>query len=301
MTGFAVKEKKQDKSTNAVLRQRDCSARRENQTEISSLYRERMEKDTDQSLDGIQGNGNLGLPAKMSSLAYTRENQVETVQKMSDNVVQRAKYPINTMKRRRRITRSAIICIVCAFIGDYLGVKIGGVQGGIIGLLIGAIIGALIEFFGGASQPQARYVESKISQKEYYKLRSRTPSKEIRDKVNENIDELQGQPDPAIPDKFITGKLQADHIVPMRKIVEMDGFDQLNDDQRLKVLNYEDNFMGLTRSANASKGSKSYAEWHTYKKENLPIREEFRQKMIKLEKGLAGILQELIDRILGRS
>ena len=78
----------------------------------------------------------------------------------------------------------------------------------------------------------------------------------------------------------------------------MEGFDQLTFEQQLSVLNYSDNFIGLTRSANASKGSKSYLEWVIYKKENLPINDAFRTLMLKREKELEGILQQMIDKFI---
>ncbi len=71
----------------------------------------------------------------------------------------------------------------------------------------------------------ARYISRKIDDALYSKLRTKTPNSTIMDKVNENIDQLIGTPDPAKPGKFITGNLKAEHMVSMKKISEMDGFD----------------------------------------------------------------------------
>ena len=110
-----------------------------------------------------------------------------------------------------------------------------------------------------------RYNERKISDAQYKKLRDRTPSKEMRDKVNENV-ELP-MDDYALPEKTITKRLEADHIVPMEKIVRMDGFDRLTEKQQLKILNNPENFTGLSRSANASKQDKSFKDGSITKKD----------------------------------
>ncbi|YAR64079.1 hypothetical protein ACUIAK_20085 [Bacillus cytotoxicus] len=49
------------------------------------------------------------------------------------------------------------------------------------------------------------------------------------------------------------------------------------------------------KSANTSKGSKSFADWYIYKKENIPVNPEFREKMILKEKELEIKIQEMID------
>ena len=143
-----------------------------------------------------------------------------------------------------------------------------------------------------------RYGERRIPDDLYAELRDQTPTPEIRDMVNENIDELIGTPDPAIPGKTIEGRLEADHIVSMDNITRMEGFDQLTYDQQVQVLNCRDNFIGLTKSANASKGSKTYEEWVLYRKENIPINPEFRAKMMAIEKEVEQILQKMIDDFL---
>lgn len=148
---------------------------------------------------------------------------------------------------------------------------------------------------GVSNLGDARYVGRKIDDALYSKLRHKTPNSSIRDMVNENIDQLIGTPDPAIPGKFITGNLDADHIVSMKKITEMDGFDLLTEAQQVQILNNPENFIGLTKTANTSKGSKSFMEWVTYKKENIDINPEFRAKMIEKESALEKILQKQID------
>ena len=148
------------------------------------------------------------------------------------------------------------------------------------------------------SPTKPRYGERRISDEEYDELRSQTPSRKVRQKVNEN--NIIGADDPAIPGKKIEGSLEADHIVSMDKITKMENFDKLSTENKLKVLNYEDNFTGLSKSANASKGAKSYSEWTLYKKENIPISQEYRTKMMVKESILEPILQGMIDELAGK-
>ena len=143
-----------------------------------------------------------------------------------------------------------------------------------------------------------RYGERRISDEEYEELRKQTPSRKVRQKINEN--NVIGADDPAIPGKKIEGALEADHIVSMDKITKMENFDKLSTENKLKVLNYEDNFTGLSKSANASKGAKSYSEWTVYKKDNIPISQEYRTKMMAKESALETILQGMIDTLAGK-
>ena len=146
------------------------------------------------------------------------------------------------------------------------------------------------------SPTKPRYGERRISDKEYDELRKHTPSRKIRQKVNEN--NVIGADAPAIPGKKIEGSLEADHIVSMDKIAKMKNFDKLSTENQIKVLNYEENFTGLSKSANTSKGAKSYSEWTTYKKENIPISMECKAEMMKKESALEPVLQGMIDGLL---
>ena len=103
--------------------------------------------------------------------------------------------------------------------------------------------------------------------------------------------------DPVIPGNEITKRLEADHIVSMDRITRMDGFEKLTIVQQLEVLNYEDNFVGLSKSANASKGAKTYEDWTLYKKTGVPIDPAFRAEMMK-EKKLERLFQGMIDNFV---
>ncbi|WP_075309294.1 hypothetical protein [Bacillus wiedmannii] len=140
-----------------------------------------------------------------------------------------------------------------------------------------------------------RYGERRISKELYDELRDGTPTAKLREKVNEGIEDKIGTPDPALPSKYITDRLQADHIVSMKNIAKMENFDKLTKEQQLKVLNNEENFLGLSEAANKSKGSKSYSDWTIYKKEKIEVDPKFREEMIKKEKELEMKLQKQID------
>lgn len=143
-----------------------------------------------------------------------------------------------------------------------------------------------------------RYGEQKITDAEYANLRKHTPTKAIRDMVNKGI--TIPMPDPVLEGMTITSKLEADHIVSMKNIVRMDGFEKLTYEQQLEVLNNPINFIGLSKAANASKQDKSYEEWTHYKKgtnEEIEVNKAFREEMIEKEKVIAAELQKQIDEL----
>ncbi|MGG0592110.1 T7SS effector LXG polymorphic toxin [Priestia megaterium] len=146
------------------------------------------------------------------------------------------------------------------------------------------------------SESGARYGDQKISDKLYSRLRKETPTDELRDMVNEGVD--LPMPDPALPGLEITKRLEADHIVPMKNIARMEGFEKLTYEQQVALLNYRDNFIGLSKIANTSKGSKTYEEWVIYKKRNIEVDPTFRKKMMGIEKELQVKIQGLIDGFL---
>jgi len=135
-----------------------------------------------------------------------------------------------------------------------------------------------------------------ITREQYTKLRDKTPSREIREAVNEGV-ELP-MDDPALPGLKVAESLHADHIVSMKTITEMDGFSDLTFENQLKVLNNPENFVGLSETANTSKGSKTFAEWTEYKKGNIKVDENFRRTMMAREKELEPILQQQIKDLL---
>lgn len=131
-------------------------------------------------------------------------------------------------------------------------------------------------------------------------LRTRTPTTALTNKMNKGV--RFGMDDPAFPASSgmkITQRLHADHIVSYKAITNMDGFWDLTVENQIKVLNYEDNFVGLSAPANESKGSKSFEEWTRYEKGKVDVDPEFREKMMEQEKKLRPRLQQYIHQLLG--
>ena len=154
------------------------------------------------------------------------------------------------------------------------------------------------EFSKGASEQLSKHGDAAastskgISKEEYNSLRKKTPSQEIRDHINnidgEKLDPIYGYP---------VETLEADHIVSMKEITEMDGFSSLSDVDKVEVLNFEDNFMGLGKPTNSSKVAKTWSDWQGHSKLG-DIPAEIREKMIALEREARTKLQNEIFRRL---
>ncbi|PYD04877.1 hypothetical protein DND90_12900 [Pseudomonas syringae pv. maculicola] len=113
-----------------------------------------------------------------------------------------------------------------------------------------------------------------------------------------NKDVVLPMKDPALPGLNITKSLHADHIVPMKQITKMDGFNKLTFDNQLEVLNYKPNFAPLSETANTSRGAKTYEQWTSYKKGNIDVDPTFRNSMIERSNKLEIELQEKIYSLL---
>ena len=98
---------------------------------------------------------------------------------------------------------------------------------------------------------------------------------------------------------YKTNVLEADHIVPMKEIVNMPGFSQLSREQQIEVLNLKDNFIGLGKSTNASEGAKNWSEWQGHSKlGEIPI--DVRSRMLELESTARDALKKAIEERLKR-
>jgi hypothetical protein len=104
--------------------------------------------------------------------------------------------------------------------------------------------------------------------------------------------------DEALPGLTVTKRLHADHIVSMDTVTRMEGFDRLTRPQMEAVLNNRANFVGLSETANTSKGAKSFADWTRYKKGGIDVDPAFRQRMIQEEANVSRSLQQQIDDFL---
>jgi hypothetical protein len=89
----------------------------------------------------------------------------------------------------------------------------------------------------------------------YEKVRAATPSGKAAEAVLKRaagVDQVSGKP---------SGNLQVDHIVPVKEIVQMEGFDKLDFETQKQIVDMPDNLMSMEGSANASKGSRSWRDW----------------------------------------
>ena len=130
-----------------------------------------------------------------------------------------------------------------------------------------------------------------ITKSEYSSLRKKTPSNDIRKMVNPEgtkIDPVYG---------YATDVLEADHIVPMKEIVDIPGFSQLSREQQIEVLNLKDNFIGLGKSTNASKGAKNWTDWQGHSKLG-EVPSDVRSNMLELESSARIALQKAIEERL---
>ena len=142
---------------------------------------------------------------------------------------------------------------------------------------------------------RARIGERRISPELYDELRGQTPTAAARDAVNRG--KTFPHADEALPGFEVTQRLQADHIVSMDRITRMEGFEELTKAQQLEVLNNSENLIGLSRSANASKGAKTFEEWTEHIKTGTLVDASFRERMIQMERTLERTLQAQIDAL----
>ncbi|WP_253957950.1 pre-toxin TG domain-containing protein [Metabacillus halosaccharovorans] len=130
-----------------------------------------------------------------------------------------------------------------------------------------------------------------ITKSEYKNLRKKTPNNEIRKMVNPDgpkVDPVYG---------YEVDKFEADHIVSMKEITEMDGFSRLTREQQIEILNLKENFVGLGKSSNASKGANSWADWKGHSKMGeVPV--NVRMEMLEKEEQAREALKVAIEERL---
>ncbi|KFM95620.1 cytoplasmic protein [Bacillus clarus] len=117
--------------------------------------------------------------------------------------------------------------------------------------------GSSIKYELGGAYQEAKDLLNQfaVSKEEYKDLRKRTPNNRIRKSVNTDVPKV----DPVYG--YEVEKLEADHIVSMKEITDMEGFDLLPREQQIEVLNMDVNFVGLGKPTNASKNAKDWSTW----------------------------------------
>jgi hypothetical protein len=131
------------------------------------------------------------------------------------------------------------------------------------------------------------------------RLRGKTPSDDIRAMVNRG--RTPPYPDPVLRGLTVTGPLEADHIVAMDQIIRMHGFLELSEEDMIAVLNHPDNFIGLSKAANTSKGAKTFFDWIRHAGADTLVDPAFREEMALEELALETELQNEIQRRLRRA
>ncbi|CAH0173359.1 MULTISPECIES: T7SS effector LXG polymorphic toxin [Bacillaceae] len=146
-----------------------------------------------------------------------------------------------------------------------------------------------VEAASGESVPKGKV--KGITKGEYKNLRKKTPSNEIRKMVNPDgpkVDPVYG---------YEVEKFEADHIVSMKEITEIEGFSRLTREQQIEILNLKDNFVGLGKSSNASKGAHSWADWKGHSKMGeVPV--NVRMEMLEKEEQAREALKVAIEERL---
>jgi hypothetical protein len=102
--------------------------------------------------------------------------------------------------------------------------------------------------------------------------------------------------DPVTGNPVGEGEFHADHIVPLRYIVTLPGFDKLNDDQQEQIVHARDNIMGLSGPTNEAKGGRSWCDVKSVKGAAVP--QAIRDQMIQREYEARVKLQQMIDDFL---
>jgi hypothetical protein len=127
----------------------------------------------------------------------------------------------------------------------------------------------------------------------YEKLRSASPTERLRDRVNgkaRGLDQVSGAAPPS-------GSLDVDHVVPLNRIKDMDGFRDLPWADQVAIVNYEPNMRAVDSSANRSRGDKRWSDVWSGRNQYSP---ESLRNIIAEEARLELELQKEINRRLGK-
>lgn len=107
--------------------------------------------------------------------------------------------------------------------------------------------------------------EKTLSQSEKDKLRADSPS-------NANRAQVQKQKAcysclrPVQNGEIGGHKMEADHIVPLKEIINKPGFACLSKSNQMKVVNDPRNMVGLCKNCNGSKGARTWNDWKGHSK-----------------------------------
>lgn len=124
-------------------------------------------------------------------------------------------------------------------------------------------------------------------------LRSKTPSDDMRDLVNQKSSVC-----PVCGKNPAPKRLAADHIVPYNIIMQMPGFACMSKEDQIKTINSPNNFVGLCTSCNSSKCAKLWFRWKEHKKKGLNLTDKkFEDVRTKSEESTRQNIKELKSKI----
>jgi hypothetical protein len=132
-----------------------------------------------------------------------------------------------------------------------------------------------------------------ISPTRYAELREETPTSQLRKSVNP----VGPKADPVYG--YEVTRLEADHIVSLKEVTQMPGFNRLTFEGQVEVINLRENIMGLGKSSNASKGARSWVEWKGHSRLG-PVPAAVREQMLEAEAAARAALERAIQERLKR-
>lgn len=88
--------------------------------------------------------------------------------------------------------------------------------------------------------------------------------------------------------------------MPLKEIIEQSGLDQLSFEDQKAIANLEENFMGLGKQTNASKGAKSISAWSGHSKLGA-IAEEAQQFLNQKDEAARAAIAKAISERLERN
>lgn len=136
---------------------------------------------------------------------------------------------------------------------------------------------------------EAKCKNKKMSKSDKDKLR-RTKEYEVAQKrVNDKKKPI------ACPTcKSLVNYVSPDHIIPVEVVTQMPGFTCLSKEDKSKVVNHPDNFVGLCKSCNSSKSDTLWFRWKEHKKKGIQFDAELKASAQKLSGNLIVNLKGMI-------
>lgn len=127
------------------------------------------------------------------------------------------------------------------------------------------------------------------------RLGIKTPAKTLQRSAAKQLP--KGSKDPLYPSHTLKKPGVPDHIVPVDRIRNIEGFAQLNKTRQSRILNWEENFQALSEESNLLKKAKSYREMADDPQLGA-VDKQFVEKMVRKEDELWQRLKERVQKEL---